>query len=160
MLAESSADKEDSIKKKLSWVWHKAAFVKEAHVLDIWKMQSPSSFLLLVGSIWPRELVPVCRLLLDFVELLWHFNPCRISNTIPYTHTHTHTHTHIHIYIYIYIYIYVCIWWGSKIWNDFENFFLKIWSVQFFFKCDKSKYSWLVLLFKHFFVKLQPSMSE
>ena len=27
-------------------------------------------------------------------------------------------------------------------------------------KHDKSKFSWLALLFKHFFIKIQPNMSE
>ena len=67
----------------------------------------------------------------------------------------THTHTHTHIYIYIYIYK-GC---GSKIWNNFKErcFFSLINSVLK--NRDKSKFS-LALLFKPFFIKIQPNMSE
>ena len=35
-----------------------------------------------------------------------------------------------------------------------------IWLIQFMEKPDKSKFSLLALLFKHFFIKIQPNMSE
>ena len=35
-----------------------------------------------------------------------------------------------------------------------------MWFVQFLKKHDKSKFSWLALLCKHFFIKIQPNMSE
>ena len=45
-----------------------------------------------------------------------------------------------------------------------QNIFLKrflVWLVQLFFKKGaKSKFSELALLFKHFFIKIQPNMSE
>ena len=44
----------------------------------------------------------------------------------------------------------------------FLTFFL-VWLVQFLKKKktgDKSKFSWLVLLFKHIFIKIQPNMSK
>ena len=34
------------------------------------------------------------------------------------------------------------------------------WFVQFLKKNDKSKVLWLPLLFKHFFIKIKPNMSE
>ena len=40
----------------------------------------------------------------------------------------------------------------------FKHFF--VWFVQFLKKYDESKFSWLVLLFKHFLIKIQPNMCE
>ena len=42
----------------------------------------------------------------------------------------------------------------------FKTFF-SVWSVQFWKKKrDKSKFSWLSLIFKHFFIKIRSNMSE
>ena len=45
--------------------------------------------------------------------------------------------------------------------NNFKTFFL-VWLVQFLKKKkrDKSKFSWLAQLFKHFFIKIQPNTRE
>ena len=40
--------------------------------------------------------------------------------------------------------------------------YIDIYFISWIFEkeCDKSKFSWLALLFKHFFIKIQPNMSE
>ena len=42
-----------------------------------------------------------------------------------------------------------CTRYGSKIWNNFKRFFFLVWKK----KRDKSRFSWLALLFKHFLNK-------
>ena len=41
----------------------------------------------------------------------------------------------------------------------FKTFFFLVWLVQFLPK-NKCKFSWLALLFKYFFIKIKPNMSE
>ena len=38
--------------------------------------------------------------------------------------------------------------------------FLLVWLLKFLKKKDKTKFSWLALLIKHFFIKIQPNMSK
>ena len=53
-----------------------------------------------------------------------------------------------------------CIGYRSKIWNNFENVFFSL-IRPIFEKRDKSKFSWLALLFKHFWkIKTQLNMNE
>ena len=47
---------------------------------------------------------------------------------------------------------------GSKIWNTFQTFL--VWLVQTLKKKKITEFSGLALLFKHFFIKIQPNMSK
>ena len=78
---------------------------------------------------------------------------------VVYARAHTHTHTHTHTYIYIYIYYIYIQSVEAKYRISLISFFRLIRPILEK-KRNKSKFSWLALLFKPFFIKMLPSMSE
>ena len=54
----------------------------------------------------------------------------------------------------------MCVCAEAKYGIIFQMFFFLVWYVQFFKKRDKPKFSWLALLFKHFFTNIHPNMNE